>query len=704
MEFDRDNATFIQAFELINSTDKHIFISGKAGTGKTTFLKALRTNTYKRTLVAAPTGVAAINASGVTIHSLFNLPRNPFVPENIEIFQERNLDNATREVLRNLELLVIDEVSMLRCDTLDAIDYVLKRVRSNQTEPFGGLQVVYIGDLYQLSPIASDTDAKVLKKYYSGRFFVDSNVYRLTDPIYLELSKVYRQSDPEFLDILNAVRENKFSAHHFELLNAYFRPGVDNNAITLTTHNRKADLINESNLSNISSPEKVLSAKIVGAYPPELYPTSKELKLKVGAVVMLLKNDRSKVKRYYNGKIGVVSKIEPHKLTVDLGDNDLLELEVETWTNTRQRVDPETQTVSDEQVGSFEQFPVKLAWAITIHKSQGLTFDSLVIDAGDTFAEGQIYVALSRLRSLAGLTLKEPLSPALVKINPRVKLFTDSNPGSMLSKDVLQNFQWEFSGIILEKLFYLSDLEEYVGSAQSHRLSIISSSYRSLFVLSDTCQKFSVELSGIFGSDEKDYHKVFERVSAAVDYLSPQLSALLDEIRAFDKIHADDINYKNQLPALRNVKRYAQGKLTGLATAKTFTASLQAGKNPGEALATLRKVGKPGVVGVGQTNIGSVSAPDKNSLERESLSLFRSGKSILEISQLTKLGIPTIEFHLTTFLRTGELDILELMDSYQFDSIKSVIDQGNSSISEIRRQLGGSVSFGQINAVITHLS
>lgn len=704
MDFDRDNAIFLQAFELINSTDKDIFISGKAGTGKTTFLKALRTNTYKRTLVAAPTGVAAINAAGVTLHSLFNLPRNPFVPENIEVFHARNLDSTTREILRNLELLVIDEVSMLRCDTLDAIDYVLRRLRNNQAEPFGGLQVVYIGDLFQLSPIASDADASVLKKYYSGRFFVDSNVYQLTDPIYLELTKVYRQSDTEFLELLNAIRENKCSAPHFELLNGYCKTEVDNNAITLTTHNRKADLINESNLSNIRSPEKVLSAKIVGAYPPELYPTSKELKLKVGAVVMLLKNDRSKVKRYYNGKIGVVSKIEPHKLTVDLGNNDLLELEEEIWTNIRQRVDRETQTASDEQVGSFQQFPVKLAWAITIHKSQGLTFDNLIIDAGETFAEGQIYVALSRLRSLAGLTLKEPLSPALIKINSRAKLFNDNNPGSMLSNDILQNLQWQFSGRISAKLFDLSDLEEYIGTAQSHPLPIISSSYRSLSGLSETCKKFSVELSAIFSSDEKDYHKIFERVSAAVDYFSPQLNSLLDQIRAFDKIHADDINYKNQLPALRSVKRYAQSKLTGLTTAKTFTASLQVGKNPGEALAILRKVGKPGVVESRQTNTEGVSASAKSSLERESLALFSSGKSIPEISQLTKLGIPTIEFHLTTFLRTGELDILELMDRSQFDRIKSVIDQGNSSISEIRRHLGGTVSFGQINAVITHLS
>ncbi|PWS26170.1 hypothetical protein DHW03_15355 [Pedobacter yonginense] len=703
MDFDRDNAVFLQAFELINSTDKDIFISGKAGTGKTTFLKALRTNTFKRTLVAAPTGVAAINAAGVTIHSLFNLPRNPFVPENMEIFHARNLDNTTREIIRNLELLVIDEVSMLRCDTLDGIDYVLRRVRNNQAEPFGGIQVVYIGDLFQLSPIASDTDAAILKKYYSGRFFVDSNVYQLTNPIYLELIKVYRQSDPEFLDILNAVRENKCSASHFELLNGYCKQEANNNAITLTTHNRKADLINESNLSNIGSPEKVLSAKIVGTYPPELYPTSKELKLKLGAVVMLLKNDRSKVKRYYNGKTGIVVKIEPHKLTVDLGDNDLLELEEEVWANTRQRVDLETQTVSDEQVGSFQQFPVKLAWAITIHKSQGLTFDNLIIDAGETFAEGQIYVALSRLRSLAGLTLKEQLSPALVKINPRIKLFTDNNPGSMLSKDILQNLQWGFAGRILAKLFDMSDLEHYIGAAQNHPLSIVSSSYRSLSDLSDTFKKFCVELSDTFKSDEKDFHKVFERASAAAGYFSPQLNSLLDQLRAFDKAHADDINYKNQLPALRNVKRYAQGKLTGLTTAKTFTASLQTGKNPGEAMAMLRKVGKS-MIGTSQANLMGVSAQAKNSLERESLDLFRSGKSIQEISHLTKLGIPTIEFHLTTFLGTGELDVLELMDSSQFERIKSVIEQGNTSLSEIRRQLGGTVSFGQINAVIAHLS
>jgi len=703
MDFDIDNAVFLQAFELINSTDKDIFISGKAGTGKTTFLKALRTNTFKRTLVAAPTGVAAINAAGVTIHSLFNLPRNPFVPETIEVFQSRNLDNTTREILRNLELLVIDEVSMLRCDTLDAIDYVLRKVRNNPAAPFGGIQVVYIGDLFQLSPIASDTDTTILKKYYSGRFFVDSNVYQLTKPIYLELTKVYRQSDPEFLDVLNAVRENKCSSLHFELLNGYCKQESDNNAITLTTHNRKADLINESNLSNIGSPEKVLSAKIVGAYPPELYPTSKELKLKVGAVVMLLKNDRSKVKRYYNGKTGVVVKIEPHKLTVDLGDNDLLELDEEIWANTRQSVDMETQTVSDEQVGSFQQFPVKLAWAITIHKSQGLTFDNLIIDAGETFAEGQIYVALSRLRSLAGLTLKEKLSPTLVKINPRIKLFTDNNPGFMISKDILQNLQWGFAGRILARLFDMSDLEHCIGTAQTHPLPIIGSSYRSLSNLSDTFKRFCVELSETFSSDEKDYHKVFERTSAAVGYLSPLLNSLLDQLRAFDKAHTDDINYKNQLPALRNVKRYAQIKLTGLTTAKAFTSSLQTGKNPGEAMAMLRKIGKP-IVRAGQANLLDPSAPAKKSLGRESLELFRSGKSIQEISRLTNLSLPTIEFHLTAFLSTGELDIFELMDVSQFDRIKSVIDQGITSISEIRRQLGGAVSFGQINAVITHLS
>ncbi|MFD2146225.1 helix-turn-helix domain-containing protein [Mucilaginibacter antarcticus] len=502
------------------------------------------------------------------------------------------------------------------------------------------------------------------------------------------------------------MRDNTCDLSHFELLNRHYHSGSDgqlSDKITLTTHNKKADLINESNLSSIQEPEKVLHAKIVGIYPPELYPTLKELKLKPGARVMLLTNDRSKIKKYYNGKMAIVHKIEPSKLTIDFGNGDLLEVEEEIWFNLRQRPELETQTVIDEQLGTFQQFPVKLAWAITIHKSQGLTFDDLVIDASETFAEGQVYVALSRLRTLDGLSLKSPLGPNLIKINKRVKSFMEQNAGTLLSETELKRSQLAFTEKTLIKLFDLSDLEESIGFAKTHSLLITRSVFTNFLKLSVIFQKFNIELSALFKDNGSECDKVFERVIIAADYLGGQLSALLNEITLFIKTYGEDINYKNQLPTLRNVKKYGQTKLTGLSIAKLVAAAMKSGKDIGGAMTEFRKPNnesaKNSLQGKLLDNIQDKKSPEKNSLE-----LFRAGNTITEIAKLTSLNRQAIEFHLASFLRTKEIDILDLMDNAQYSRIKSLVDQGNTSLSDIRKLLGGDVSFGQVNAVITYLS
>jgi len=406
--------------ELVLYTDSHIFLTGKAGTGKTTFLKNLPLKTYKRMVVVAPTGVAAINAGGQTIHSFFQLPFVPLPPNASTITaQLHRMKKQKLNLMRSLDLLIIDEISMVRADVLDAIDAVLRRVRRSQ-KPFGGVQLLMIGDVHQLAPVAKPEEWEVLSPYYDTPYFFGSQVLRKTPYVCVELEHIYRQHDDDFITLLNKVRNNRMDADCVRLLNTRFKPDFkpkDNEGyITLTTHNYQADQINESKLEAIKEKPLKFKAVVHGTFPENTYPTKEELELKVGAQVMFVKNDPNPEKAFFNGKIGRLVDYDEDEgtLTVE-SEGEHITVPRLKWQNMEYTINAENQEIEENEIGSFTQIPLRLAWAVTIHKSQGLTFDKVIVDAGQAFAHGQVYVALSRCTSLEGLVLKTRItSNALV--------------------------------------------------------------------------------------------------------------------------------------------------------------------------------------------------------------------------------------------------------------------------------------------------
>lgn len=419
------NEMFDLAYRFVTETSENIFLTGKAGTGKTTFLKYLKENSTKNIIVAAPTGVAAINAGGVTLHSLFQLPFHPFLPTKInkeELLAKIKFNKQRLTLLRKMELLVIDEVSMVRCDVMDAIDTILKHARKNYQLPFGGTQILFIGDLYQLPPVAQNLEWSILKEYYESPFFFDSIVVKEQSPLLIELDKIYRQNEQSFVRLLNKIRNNDMDADDFEDLHTrylpHFNPSSDEKYITLTSHNKQADKINEVRLYNLNSSSFLYKAKIEDEFPENLYPVEEELELKEGAQVMFLKNDVIQ-KRYFNGKIGIVKELQNEKIIVEC-DGAEIEVGQETWENTRYTLNHADGKLEQEIIGTFTQYPIRLAWAVTIHKSQGLTFEKVMIDAGAAFSSGQVYVALSRCTSQEGIVLISKIPATAIHNNDNV--------------------------------------------------------------------------------------------------------------------------------------------------------------------------------------------------------------------------------------------------------------------------------------------
>lgn len=420
------------AQHFIHYTGMNLFLTGKAGTGKTTFLRNLRRNSPKRMIILAPTGVAAINAGGVTIHSFFQLPFSPYLPgsEPATSGSGKQMENKfSREkinIIRSLDLLVIDEISMVRSDLLDAVDMILRKYK-NRYKPFGGVQLLLIGDVQQLAPVVRDEDWSMLSQYYQSPYFFHSHALMESNYITIELRKIYRQSDPTFVNILNAIRENRMDNQILQTLNKRyipdFNPADEDGYITLTTHNYQAQEINKRKLEELSGRSYSFKAEVTGNFPEMSYPTDETLVLKKGAQVMFVKNDPTPEKRYFNGKIGYVKGISEACIIVEC-DDQTITVEPQEWTNAKYTIHPETQEIVETIEGTFKQYPLKTAWAITIHKSQGLTFDRAVINAGAAFSHGQVYVALSRCRSLEGLVLSTPIRSSVIVNDQTVESFT----------------------------------------------------------------------------------------------------------------------------------------------------------------------------------------------------------------------------------------------------------------------------------------
>lgn len=401
------------AWNIIETTNTNIFLTGKAGTGKTTFLRRLKEESSKRIVVVAPTGIAAINAEGVTIHSFFQLSFAPFIPEYRLKEQQYRFSKDKIRIIQSIDTLIIDEISMVRADLLDAVDSVLRRFRKNGL-PFGGVQMVMIGDLGQLAPVAKDEEWQLLARYYQTPYFFSSLALQKTRYAIVELTKVYRQSDARFLDLLNRVREGRADKNVLAALNSRyipgFKPAASDGYIRLTTHNWQAQQINDRQLALLPGTAYSYEAKLDGKFPEMLYPTEQTLTLKEGAQVMFVKNDSSAEKAFYNGMLGTIVQIDDKGFKVRAKDNgEEINVTPEKWENTRYVLNDKTNEITEEVEGTFSQFPVKTAWAITVHKSQGLTFDHAIIDVQHAFTHGQTYVALSRCRTLEGMVLSAPL-------------------------------------------------------------------------------------------------------------------------------------------------------------------------------------------------------------------------------------------------------------------------------------------------------
>lgn len=462
------NSQLDLAFNFLENTGTNIFLTGKAGTGKTTFLKKLKETSPKRMIVVAPTGVAAINAGGVTIHSFFQLPFGPYIPGS-DLAASQNKTQSFRfgrekiNIIRSLDLLVIDEVSMVRADLLDAISDMLRRFK-DRSKPFGGVQLLLIGDLQQLAPVAKDEEWNLLKEHYPSAYFFDSKALAESNYLCIELTHIYRQADPTFVGLLNNIRENRFDEPTLRALNQRYVPGFkpDDQAgyITLTTHNYQAQQINNRRLEELPGRSYSFSAEIKDDFPAYSYPTDERLELKQGAQVMFVKNDTSGERRYYNGKIGKIVFINANKITVnDEFGNDII-VERETWDNVKYTIHPETKEITESVAGSFSQYPLKTAWAITIHKSQGLTFEHAIIDASAAFSHGQVYVALSRCKTLEGMVLSSPITRNAMIHDDRIMSYTTALPERQPGEEHLRQAQQAYFLKLATELFDFNSVQQ----------------------------------------------------------------------------------------------------------------------------------------------------------------------------------------------------------------------------------------------------
>lgn len=546
-----DNPQQQLAWTLMENTGSSLFLTGKAGTGKTTFLRKLRDMSRKRLVVLAPTGIAAINAGGVTIHSFFQLPLGPFrpgpssYPGGKGTYQKFN--KTKLRIIRSLDLLVIDEISMVRSDVLDAVDAVLRRVRGSHL-PFGGVQLLMIGDLQQLPPVVRETDLELLRDCYTSFYFFESHALRSLPYETIELSTVYRQSDPEFISILNAIRDNNVTDDVLARLNSRYIPGFvpdpEARYIRLTTHNRLAQDINEAQLMRLTTPPQCYQATVSGSFPDSSYPAESDLTLKVGAQVMFIKNDYSGNNRYYNGMIGEVVELQNGAVYVRTPDSpEVLKIQAELWENMKYELDESSGTIKESVEGSFRQIPLRLAWAITIHKSQGLTFEHAVIDASRSFAHGQCYVALSRCKSLSGMVLDRPLGAASIICDPQVAEYIRRCNSVCPDEDRIADMAANYRRSLLDSLFDMQMLRISYGDCRR----LVEEAYTMLFPavaerwrggevkmlggVVDVAAKFANQYRVVLDAPYPDESYLKERLKASANYFMKELGELLELVQ-----------------------------------------------------------------------------------------------------------------------------------------------------------------------------
>jgi len=753
------------AARFVNYTSKHIFLTGKAGTGKTTFLRNLIDLTHKKAVIAAPTGIAAINAAGVTVHSLFQLPFGTYLPKQPaadgshydqqyntpkSIVRHLNMNAAKRKVLLDMELLIIDEVSMLRADLLDAIDMVLRYVRRNNTASFGGVQVLFIGDMHQLPPVVKGNEWNLLAEFYKSVYFFDALALQQDPPVYIELEKIYRQADQVFIDLLNNLRNNRVTAEDVALLETYykadFKPSLDDKYITLTTHNNKADALNKQSLDELSVPSYLYKARIEDDFSEFSYPAEQVLELKIGAQVMFIKNDPTGEQRFFNGKIATVVSLKSDLIEVQAdGSKEKIVLEKYTWKNIKYTTDKVTGEIEEDLAGTFTQYPLKLAWAITVHKSQGLTFDKAIIDIGNAFAPGQIYVALSRLRSLDGLILTSQIGGTGIRQDQNVTSFAKNKPEIASLQQWVEQESEVFLRTYLQRCFDLSALDNYVydhihsytkdihRSAKQKHHKWAEKLSKDLIAVRANADKFMAQVSRLSTDRTAQGRKaLLERVLAAEKYFIPlitgfsenifermelvkqdkQVLEFLNELLEMESLFFEQMKKMKKAPALlaavmenREFKREDVDRLINIGARGNRMLSVFAMEDTDDF--TVKKAGKVGKTGgKPKKSTKTVNKEPKVDTKELSLELHKAGMTLTEIAAERKMIIGTIEGHLAHYVAKQEISAKDVIGIRKLDKILEAIKELKTlQMNPIREHLGREYSFGEIKiGVAAHVA
>ncbi|MDQ1097431.1 MULTISPECIES: helix-turn-helix domain-containing protein [Chryseobacterium] len=696
-------------FDLIEHTNRSVFLTGKAGTGKTTFLNDFVKKTRKKHIVVAPTGIAAINAGGVTIHSMFGLPLRTFLPttDRIDGSMANNIADLMPhfkyrkdklKLLREVEVIIIDEVSMLRADVLDMMDFSLRFIRRNN-QRFGGVQMLFIGDLYQLPPVVRDEH--LLRQYYQSPFFFDSHAIKEIPLITIELTKVYRQSDEQFLDILNAIRDGDVANIDFSLLNQRYDPDFkagEDSYVYLCSHNKMADEINQEKLAEIKVEATTYEAKLFGEFKENQFPNDQFLELKPGAQIMFIRNDVSPDKRYFNGKLGEISSLDENEIKIILeGSEREITVKREVWEQKKYFLDTD-KSIKEEVLGSFEQFPVKLAWAVTIHKSQGLTFDRVIIDAGKSFTAGQVYVALSRCRTLEGIVLKSEITPEVIFKDNRILQFQGDTHANDHVESILNKEKYDYSirKVLrtLDCLWFLQEAEEWnkrsiaaksIDHGKANQLyTQIKHEIVALGKVFEKLERVIFKKVDHFISQQEEWTEIESKAKGAVNFF-------FTEIR--DKIFSPLKDFYAEIKGVKGLKQYNEDFKSWLEDTEEYLNSLKDihlletklldEKNDKEVSMKIAKV--PSQVLTFQ--------------------LFEQGKTISEIALERGLVKETVIGHLAKFAEQGLLDISRVITSDKIKTFEELFKKDpKETLTEWKNALPSHFEFNEIRILINHFN